>query len=410
MVRGKRNLLPPALLMLGFGVLFKISEQSKGKHVKHRLYDNDAPESAALGESSRLPENDLSHPEAEEESDEDDQGDLQQRANPLQSGAPESTLSEEDEDAAKESGPPTDKLAELELSKDITGPATKGDQKVESEQESSSEDDTTPKPKVAAGSSQGTNTPSSRAGTPSSASQQAKKAPPKRGQRSKAKKIASKYKDQDEEDRALMEDLLGVTAARQKAEAEAAAKAQREAEAAAAHERRRQQQERAKKQIAEHEEIRRMMLEEGVELLDDAEEMESTPLDVLVGTPLPGDEILEIIPICAPWSALGKVKYKAKLQPGNTKKGKAVKEIVERWRAASAKKGVVDESASDPERMWPREVELIKGLKVEEAFNSVPVGKVTVMMAGGGSGGSGGGGQKGGGQKKGAKGGKGGKK
>ncbi|KAG7291784.1 hypothetical protein NEMBOFW57_001804 [Staphylotrichum longicolle] len=167
--------------------------------------------------------------------------------------------------------------------------------------------------------------------------------PAKRGQRGKAKKIANKYKHQDEEDRALMEEILGVAAARQKAEAEAAAKAQREADAAAALERRRQAQERAKKQIAEHEEVRRLMLEEGVDLLDDAEAMELGPLDALVGTPLPGDEILEAIPICAPWNALGKVKYKAKLQPGQMKKGKAVKEIVERWKLAAGKKGVVDD-------------------------------------------------------------------
>jgi hypothetical protein len=73
---------------------------------------------------------------------------------------------------------------------------------------------------------------------------------------------------------------------------------------------------------------------------------------------------------------------------------------------ASSKKGVVDEHSHDKERMWPREVELIKALKPEEIVNCIPVGKVRVMMAGG-TGGSGGGGSGGG--KGGAKGGKGGK-
>ncbi|KAJ4298673.1 hypothetical protein N0V88_003704 [Collariella sp. IMI 366227] len=343
MVRGKKNYLPPALLMLGFGLMFKISEDSKARHVKHRLYDSvdisttgaasvcAATEAAEGMASPREPFSDSSDDEGDEEDDE--------RANPLQvkAGDREDVLEPAPEEDVE---PPTEELADLTLQ-------------------------------------------------------------PKRGQRGKAKKIAAKYKHQDDEDRALMEELLGVAAARQKAEAEAAAKAQREADAAAALARRRHAQERAKKQIAEHEEVRRvMMLEDGGD--DDAEGgmMELGPLDALVGTPLPGDEVVEVVPVCAPWNALGKVKYKAKMQPGQMKKGKAVKEIVER---------------EDGEKMWPREVELIKGLKVEEAFNAVPVGKVTVMMSGdagwrwwgsGGKGGKGsvgkggGGGQKGRGKKK----------
>ncbi|KAK1758600.1 ribosome quality control complex subunit 2, partial [Echria macrotheca] len=405
MVRGKRNLLPPALLMLGFGLLFKISEQSKAKHVKHRLYEGEDAEPAtgqagselqAAGASTPLQEGSQDGDESSESDEEEEQGDLQQRANPLQPGS--QNAAEETADEPEGPEPPTTEIAALAISKEPEG-TTIADPVNAREDGDSSEDEVSSQAPTVAGPSSGTL-------TPSTAPQSAKKAPPKRGQRGKAKKIAAKYRDQDEEDRELMEELLGVKAARQKAEAEAAAKAKREAEAAAARERRKQQQERAKKQIAEHEEVRRMMLEEGVEMLNEAEETEATALDVLVGTPLPGDEILEVIPVCAPWSALAKVKYKAKLQPGNTKKGKAVKEIVERWRAAAAKKGVIDENATDPEKMWPREVELIKGLKVEETFNTVPVGKVTVMMSGGGGGG-GGGGQKGGGSKRGGKGGKG---
>ena len=152
------------------------------------------------------------------------------------------------------------------------------------------------------------------------------------------------------------------------------------------------------------------MMDEGVDVLEPEEAEKATSLDDLVGTPLAGDEILEAIPVCAPWPALGKFKYKVKMQPGATKKGKAVKEVLERWKVASGKKGVVDESSRDSERMWPREVELLKALKPEEVINSVPVGKVRVMVAGGGSGGGGGGAKgKGGGGKGQGKGGRGGK-
>ncbi|KAK3939443.1 hypothetical protein QBC46DRAFT_149342 [Diplogelasinospora grovesii] len=403
MIRGNKNFLPPTLLMLGFGLMFRISEQSQARHVKHRLYGVDTPSSSAAGAASatgaggkKAGSEDGSRLAGEE--DEPDSGsadeDGAERSNPLQPNDAKHTESGEREMLPGDAGALLPgEMADLQISDH----APKGDEGEEREDEDEGEEEEEDKPGPA--SSSPIATPPSRAGTPSTGPQSsAKKAPPKRGQRGKAKKIAAKYKDQDEEDRAMMESLLGATAGRQKAEAEAAAKAKREAEEAAARERRRQQQERAKRGIAEHEEMRRVMLEEGVEMLDESEAMEMTPLDALVGTPLAGDEILEAVPICAPWNALGKVKYKVKLQPGNTKKGKAVKEIVERWRSAASKKGVVDESATDPERMWPRELELIKGLKVEEALNTVPVSKVTVMMSGGAvSGGGGGGSSKGGG-------------
>ncbi|KAK4041729.1 fibronectin-binding protein A N-terminus-domain-containing protein [Parachaetomium inaequale] len=422
MVRGKRNFLPPALLILGFGLMFRISEESKAKHVKHRLYD--AADISTTGAASVSVQTEVEVDAASdredlgESSDEEGDEDEEKRANPLQSGGADD---EEPEPVPEQdSEPPTEELAGLEVSQDSPAPAEPDDETQPNPDEDNSE---------AEAEEEQESTPSTRPETPSTSSQHQqgqKKQPPKRGQRGKAKKIASKYKHQDDEDRALMEDLLGVSAARQKADAAAAAKAQREADAAAARERRLKAQERAKKQIAEHEEVRqRLMLAaeegDGDVLLDDEEttKMELGPLDALVGTPLPGDEILEAVPVCAPWGALGRVKYKAKLQPGHVKKGKAVKEIVERWRlaAAAGKKGaVVDEKAEDVEKMWPREVALIKGLKVEEAFNAVPVGKVTVMMsggtAGGGSGGKGGGkggGGGGGGGQKGGKG-KGGKK
>ncbi|KAK3363406.1 fibronectin-binding protein A N-terminus-domain-containing protein, partial [Lasiosphaeria hispida] len=404
MVRGKRNLLPPALLMLGFGLMFKISDESKAKHVKHRLYDSDKAEPApsdGKGAESKgkgaATEAGTPQDDANEESDSDEEANQsdadEERINPLQSRA----AKDQKDDQLRSLKPPSDRLAELEISEEPPKPAPQEQEQDSSSEEGESDQEDEHEPPSAA-------TPSSRTGTPSTTSQPAKKAPLKRGQRSKAKKMATKYKDQDEDDRALMESLLGVTAARQKGEAEVAAKAQREAEVVAVQDRRRAQQERQKKQIAEHEEIRRMMLEEGVETLDEAETIEMGPLDALVGTPLVGDEILEVIPVCAPWNAMSKMKYKVKLQPGNTKKGKAVKDIVERWRALAGKKGVLDEGAADSEKMWPREVELIKGLKVEEAFNCVPVGKVTIMVPG--VSGNGGGGSKVG-QGKGGRGGRG---
>jgi hypothetical protein len=379
--------------------MFRISEESKARHARHRVYDSadiSTTGAASVSVGTEIEGSVASDREdMVESSDEEGEDDGEERINPLQSGAQDQEgssehVSEEGPEAAAE------ELARLEVSQDAPSAAEPEEQTPTGDAEAEDEDDEEP-------------APSTRPETPSTTSQAQQ---PKRGQRGKAKKMAAKYKHQDSEDRALMEELLGVAAARQKAEAAAALKAQQEADAAAAQERRRAAQERAKKQIAAHEEKRRAMLEEGGDVVEDedAGALDLGPLDALVGTPLPGDEILEVVPVCAPWGALGRVKYKAKLQPGQVKKGKAVKEIVERWKIAGAqggKKGWVDEKSEDPEKMWPRELVLIKGLKVEEAYNVVPVGKVTVMMSGGGSGGGGSGGKGGKGGGGGPKGGKG---
>ncbi|KAK4178872.1 fibronectin-binding protein A N-terminus-domain-containing protein [Triangularia setosa] len=407
MVRGKKNPLPPALLMLGFGLMFRISEESKARHVKHRLYDGDvdlAPPSKlekGVEQETAAPEQDTQH---EDSGSDDEEGpEDETRSNPLQSGGKTQPEDGAEDGRVPEEAPepPAEQLSNLDV-------APSEEPKQEPEPIPDSDDDSDHEEGEDTVSQ--ANTPSKTGTSTASQPSSQNKKPLKRGQRSKAKKIAQKYKDQDEDDRALMEELLGVAAARKKAEAEAAAKKQKELDHIAAVEKRKKQQERQQAQIAKHEEIRKVMLEEGVDILDEHEKADVGPLDSLVGTPMPGDEILEAVPVCGPWGALGKLKYKVKLQPGQVKKGKAVKEIFERWKLASGKKGVVDQKGEDGEKMWPREVELIRGVKVEEVLGVVPVGKVTVMAGGGmlGGGGAGdnkkGGGGGGGGQSKGGKG------
>ncbi|KAF7544899.1 hypothetical protein G7Z17_g9596 [Cylindrodendrum hubeiense] len=403
-VKGKKNFLPPAQLLLGLGIMFKISEESMAKHVKHRLYDGDftagneaarpAPSDKDLDDQhsaeTEQPDGAELEEASEDESDDEQQRDEKPRDNPLQafgSGNRDSDVQDAEEG-----------ISELNVDDKPTSEETPVHEEDGQSDEEESEDHE-PAESVA----------ESEAPSKSSVQTSGKKAATKRGQRGKAKKIAAKYRNQDDDDRAAAEALIGAAAGREKAEAEVQAKVDREAELAAAKERRRAQHQRQQKETAEHEEIRRVMMDEGLDVLDADEADQMTVLDALVGTPLPGDEILEIIPVCAPWNALGRFKYKAKLQPGATKKGKAVKEVLERWKAAAAKKGVVDETARDSERMWPREAELLKALKPEETYNCVPVGKVRVMMAGGTSGGGGGGGGGAGGKKGQGKGGRGGK-
>ena len=383
MVRGKKNFLSPAVLLLGFGVVFKISEESKARHVKHRILDDDSAVGpsveqstvgSVVGEEQEAPEMDEDQRSMPDENDESDVEEEHTPSNPLQTQQQSEQIDSDHEDE-----PPAELISKLQVEDTPAPPQEPEYQDNESEPDS---DDDSQIPR-----SSGIQTPSHQAAARKGP------APAKRGKRGKAKKIATKYKDQDEEDRLAAQQLIGAAAGLEKARAEAEAKAAREAELAFQKERRRAQHQRTQKETAEHEEIRRMMLEEGQEVLDEGEEEKMTSFEALVGMPLKGDEILEAIPVCAPWAAMAKFKYKAKLQPGAQKKGKAIKEILGRWVADTGAKGKVDETSTDSERMWPREVELLKGWKVEEITNTVPVGKVRVMMAGGSAGAAAGNGQ-----------------
>lgn len=387
-IRGKKNFLPPTQLLLGFGVLFHISEESKARHNKHRVYDHDQPPTSA----SEMEKPEIAGDNANESDEEidgesidengSDAGEVVEtrseagRANPLQTT--QANQGEDDDDADESpQEPDTEALTQAEL--DLEDLKLNGVSPGTTPASASQENDNSSEEETA---SMATPAPTA----PSVTSTQKGPAPAKRGKRGKAKKIAAKYKYQDEEDRLTAQALIGATAGREKAEAEAKAKAEREAEIAFQKERRRQQHQRTQQQMAEHEEVRKQMLDEGAEALDDEEAQRMTQLDSFVGTPLHGDEIIEAIPVAAPWAAMGKYKYKVKLQPGSQKKGKAVKEILGKWVVDTGVAKWIDQESRDTEKMWPREVELIRGMKPEESVNVLAVGKVRIMMAGGISG------------------------
>ncbi|TVY33891.1 Ribosome quality control complex subunit, partial [Lachnellula occidentalis] len=344
-VKGKKNFLPPAILLLGFGVIFHISEASKARHVKHRVQDisdtlpvTDGPsDNFDTDRESAVPELDEDESSEDEDMQEsDEEVEQEPLSNPLQAQpVTEPVISDGDED------PLTQEIEDL----DIKEPNVQNE-----DSESDAETEITD------------------IATQNANKFQKNAPPPKRGKKAKAKKIATKYKDQDEEDRLAAQQLIGASTGQEKARAETAAKATREAELAFQKERRRAQHQRTQKETAASEEMRKAMLEQGANDPEEGEEDKLNILDALVGMPLRGDEILEAIPFCAPWAALGTFKYKAKLQPGAQKKGKAVKEILARWVADG--KGKVDEKSEDRERVWPREMELLKGWKVEEVTNT----------------------------------------
>ncbi|KAL1982198.1 hypothetical protein VTN96DRAFT_1678 [Rasamsonia emersonii] len=244
-----------------------------------------------------------------------------------------------------------------------------------------------------------------------------------RGKKGKAKKAAQKYADQDEEERELALRLLGSNAKASKAAEAAAAKAKREAELEAQKQRRRAQHDRAaeaeRKRLAQLQHAEAAAEDDYDEETAKAEAEDLSWLPALVGTPLPEDEVLFAIPVSAPWAALGRYKYRAKLQPGSVKKGKAVKEILGHWIAEASgsstgvgKKAIAEDVANGldratAERMRAREAELLKTWRDVEIVNTLPVSKVRIVSGGGAGAGGGGGKGEGKGEGKGGKGGKG---
>ncbi|KFY22612.1 hypothetical protein V493_06468, partial [Pseudogymnoascus sp. VKM F-4281 (FW-2241)] len=393
-VRGKKNFLPPAPLLLGFGVMFHVSDESKANHMKHRVQGGES----VIGTSAKGPKG-AEYPAQPNSDDEDNQRNAsddddeqseeingksatESRQNPLQftgsQPGPKVSQSEPDVDettltdlqdlVVDDGKAPTTTNVDTKGAKDPSSLVEVDDLKSEIGAESSSEE--------------GVAIPSS------TSTKQKAQTPLPRGKRNKLKKASQKYKHQDLEDKLAAQTLTGATAGAKKAEAEAEAKRALEAEREFNEQRRKAQHERTQQEIAKHEEARKAMMEAGDDIVDEeADEAEKAmSLDSLVGTPLPGDVILDVIPVCAPWTAMGKYKYKVKLQPGPMKKGKAVKEILSKWGVDSLVKAYVDESSNDVEKMWPKEVELIKGLKAEEIVNVIPVGKVAIMLGGGASG------------------------
>ncbi|KAL7269113.1 hypothetical protein RUND412_008233 [Rhizina undulata] len=417
-IKGKKNFLPPAQLILGFGILWLVDEESKARHVKYRL---EAPKSEQddeeveedVGEEASGDKTEAKSQEHEEQEDSDeeefpdaqielDQVDqvLEQREESENEEFPdasiddhfpeaergaegqniptsdEAQIAETAEEADKyglKSVPAPGSILEDQGSRTTTSSSAYAKKYLTAKQRRDVKKGHTPDSGTGASTPI---TPSRETPTPSTSKtnplqRPEKQAPQTRGKKSKQKKIAARYAHQDEEDRALALQLLGSSNTSQKVQDPAAEKAQKLAAEAERKKRLREQHSRA---------LRVAQAAEASRFENDGEEEEEdvgVDLDRLVHTAFVGDTILEAIPVCAPWTALGKCKYKVKLQPGTDKKGKAVKGIVGRWVAEGEKK--MDAKSVDVEKAWPREVELVKAWREEEIINCVPVSKLKIM-------------------------------
>ena len=454
-IKGDKKFLPPAQLLLGIGLMFKISEDSKVQHFKHRL--SVIPEASSIAMVASDDTSDLQdvgigdpsdHHEDSKESDErrlsdakendheeapldmtpaihdekessQDESDLDNSLyNPLQPNgvlrgvstqaasdilsAPSSDSENSDriealENLTEEAHGITFKESEPDAQNSVRHVSAherrllrKGQQPSGSEKPFESATPATPTLDVAV--------PGDR-----SSSKEANNQPQVRGKRGKHNKIKTKYADQDDEERALAMRLLGSASAQKKAQEESEATTNKEEKKADERERRRKQQNLASQKGKEAEGKRQRLFQEGLEKMDDGDAEKEVDLEAFVGVALPGDEILDALVLCGPWDAIGgRCRWKAKLQPGSTKKGKAVKEVLGAWvaslKAGDKRKqpggGDSSESVVEEGKVRMREAELIRAIRESDVVGAVPVGKVRVMMGaidGGASKGRGGG-------------------
>lgn len=144
----------------------------------------------------------------------------------------------------------------------------------------------------------------------------------------------------------------------------------------------------------EREEVRRLLQEENIRMLEPEETENLTVLDGLTGMPVATDILQFAVPVCAPYGALQKYKYKVKLIPGTMKKGKAVKTVVNYFltmaegqfstdsESSRTVNGLSGQELQEAETaLEARERELIKMVKDEEAINAM-LGKTKVSAPG----------------------------
>ncbi|KAK6540693.1 hypothetical protein TWF694_008086 [Orbilia ellipsospora] len=455
-VKGEKKWLPPAMLVMGFAVGWLVAD---GDEVEASPEDPaveeqpSTPEQPSQAEQQEEESDDEEFPDAKLESEEDLNSDVQPAPTPqadesddeefpdtkLDDSQEETNLASTEEDDTLEALPNghgtqsnIDRTAASSPAPSIASTAAIGSRHLSAKE----------KRDIKKAKAKGVSLPASALATPRGSVPPIGRKPMKqpaapknlssksaqqqiRGKKGKAKKIAEKYADQDEEDRELALKLLGNAKKETKAELDALEQEAEKKEAKMKEMQERQlrlklQIEKTRSQVLADEELRKDTADKLLdyeEELDEGNVLKMVDLRRILPELKVGDlgRVVDAIPICAPWSALQKFEWKVKLQPGTQKKGKAIREVVERWGKEVTEKrprkpkegeksGDVPGPLSELAEKVKREKELIRAWKEAELVQCVPVGKVKIMMPGvvedkgkGGKGGgkSGGGGKKG---------------
>ncbi|XP_017143812.1 nuclear export mediator factor NEMF homolog [Drosophila miranda] len=172
----------------------------------------------------------------------------------------------------------------------------------------------------------------------------------KRGQKGKIKKMKSKYKNQDDEEREIRMMILNSSG-----KGKVCINTSKDVEKSVS-----ANEEEKPKKIVVLNPKNQMELDENDDMPAGAD---MDILNSLTGQPIEGDELLFAIPVVAPYQALQHYKFKVKLTPGTGKRGKAAKLALNIF----AKEKTCNN----------RERDLLKSIKEESLARNIP-GKVKI--------------------------------
>ncbi|CCE62727.1 hypothetical protein TPHA_0D00840 [Tetrapisispora phaffii CBS 4417] len=183
-----------------------------------------------------------------------------------------------------------------------------------------------------------------------------------RGKKGKLKKMQKKYADQDDNERLLRLQVLGTLKGIEKEQEKLKEELSRQEE----RERKKHRRERQKQ-------LQALSFTESEKVKINYDRLRTE----LKTTLEPDDEIIDIIPVFAPWPALLKYKYKIKVQPGTAKKQKTVNDILHHFLNRKT-----DPNNCDKELDWVSEHDIIKSLKAQDLILSISADKLKISIPG----------------------------
>ncbi|KAJ2998668.1 hypothetical protein HDV02_004199 [Globomyces sp. JEL0801] len=344
-VNGKKNYLPTVQLLYGIALMFEVDEVSAERHLSERR--------PWLRDGYVAEENEVRNVESLIEMEESNVSDLLAFSNPNPDQQVET-------DGANNDSVPVQETETMEIQDDVEitelddlDKGMKSDEdKVNNHTEDLNQQNMTTKQRRGA-KKNGAGTIEQNFDTVSIAesSQSNKNTAIPRGKKAKMKKIKAKYADQDEEEKQMMLELLGSAKGPQPKGKKAKAQVAKSKELSQKIERSGPKTTSSTKQEKLHDTKQAVP-----KLLTDDFEVPFTNLNQLTGQPDENDVITGCLPVCAPWIALQKYKYKLKILPGSSKRGKAAKQALHSFITLGEKLKVSESEITHikdiPEQEW----------------------------------------------------------
>ncbi|KAF7397649.1 hypothetical protein HZH68_008871 [Vespula germanica] len=349
MIRGKKNYLPACQLIMGLGFLFRLEDSSIERHKderKVRVIDEEIEKNESVVEIDK-------EIELEENSDEDE--DLE---NPQLDSIKEESFTEFDAMPKKnenkyDSGSEEDRdFPDVQIKIDYSTLRVELHDENDTVDKKDEEDVTfVGKSTVINSNKEQTTRFKESTLKAEKESKKLEQGQLKRGQKSRLKKIKEKYKDQDEEDRHLAMEVLQ------------SAGAAKEDKRRNKHKDPSGPKQQGKKKRTVNPPTIKYINTDHLDEEDTGPVPEMDMLDQLTGKPVSEDELLFAVPVVAPYNTLLNYKFKVKLTPGTSTRGKAAKTAIAVF-------------LKDKE-VTLREKDLLKAVKEESVVRNIP-GKVKI--------------------------------